>query len=113
MKAAVLEALDRIVVRETPDPVLPDEESLILKVHACAVCGSDIRILHHGNPRVTPPQIIGHEVAGQVVAVGVRSRSGGGRRGAGRTRGRCGLAGPVSLIRATLESFQHIDFRAQ
>jgi len=53
-----------------PDPQLPDEDSLLLKVHACAVCGSDIRIFHHGNPRVVPPQIIGHEVAGEVVAVG-------------------------------------------
>ncbi len=72
MKAALFEGLDRIVVREVPRPTLPDEESLLLKVHACAVCGSDIRILHHGNPRVTPPQIIGHEIAGEVVEVGAR-----------------------------------------
>jgi len=70
MKAAVFESLDRMVVREVPDPVLPDEHSLILKVESCAVCGSDIRIYHHGNPRVIPPQVIGHEVAGRVIAVG-------------------------------------------
>ncbi|MBC7234769.1 MAG: alcohol dehydrogenase catalytic domain-containing protein [Chloroflexi bacterium] len=70
MKAAVFEGLERMTVRQVPDPSLPDEASLILKVHACAVCGSDIRIFHHGNPRVTPPQIIGHEVAGEVVEVG-------------------------------------------
>ena len=70
MKAAVYEGLDRMVVRQAPDPLLGDEESLILQVDACAVCGSDIRIFHHGNPRVVPPQILGHEVAGQVVAVG-------------------------------------------
>jgi L-iditol 2-dehydrogenase len=70
MKAAVLEGLNSIAVRTVPDPVLEDDHSLILKVHACAVCGSDIRILRHGNPRVKPPQIIGHEIAGEVVAVG-------------------------------------------
>lgn len=70
MKAAVFEGLERLTVQEVPDPPLPGEEELLLKVHACAVCGSDIRIYHHGNPRVTPPQIIGHEVAGEVVAVG-------------------------------------------
>lgn len=70
MKAAILEALDRLSVSEAPDPVLTDEDSLILRVHACAVCGSDLRILHHGNARVRLPQIIGHEVAGEVVAVG-------------------------------------------
>ena len=70
MKAAVFEGLGQIVVRDVPDPQLPDDESLILQVHACAVCGSDIRIFHHGNPRVTPPQVIGHEVAAEVVSVG-------------------------------------------
>ena len=70
MKAAVLEDIDRLVYKEVPDPVLSDPESLILRVRACAVCGSDVRILHHGSPRVTPPQIIGHEIAGEVAAVG-------------------------------------------
>ena len=70
MRAAVFQGLEKMVVQQVPDPALPDDESLILKVHTCAVCGSDIRIFHHGNPRVKPPQIIGHEVAGEVVAVG-------------------------------------------
>ncbi|MHB9034871.1 MAG: alcohol dehydrogenase catalytic domain-containing protein, partial [Anaerolineae bacterium] len=70
MKAAVLEGIDRMVVRDVPDPVLEDDSSVILRVHACAVCGSDIRIYHYGNPRVHPPQVIGHEVAGEVIAVG-------------------------------------------
>jgi len=29
-----------------------------------------VRIFHHGNPRVKPPAIIGHEVAGEIIAVG-------------------------------------------
>ena len=37
------------------------------RVKACAICGSDIRIMHHGNPRVKFPHIIGHEIAGVVV----------------------------------------------
>jgi L-iditol 2-dehydrogenase len=72
MRAALFEGIDQLALREVPTPTLADDESLILRVHACAVCGSDIRILHHGNPRVVPPQIIGHEVAGEVVAVGSR-----------------------------------------
>ncbi|MBM3241369.1 zinc-binding dehydrogenase [Candidatus Poribacteria bacterium] len=69
MKAAVLEDLEKIVVKEVETPKV-DEESLLLKVKACAVCGSDIRIYRYGNPRVKPPQIIGHEIAGEVVEVG-------------------------------------------
>lgn len=69
MKAAILKGIDQMVVKEVPDPEIGDGEMLI-RVRACAVCGSDIRIYHHGHPRVTPPAIIGHEVAGDVVQVG-------------------------------------------
>jgi L-iditol 2-dehydrogenase len=69
MKAAVLKALDELVVEDLAEPEL-DADSAILQVQATSVCGSDIRILHHGNPRVKPPAIIGHETAGVVVAVG-------------------------------------------
>ena len=69
MKAAVLEALEQLVVREAPTPEV-DAGSMLVKVHACAVCGSDLRIYRYGNPRVVPPQTLGHEIAGEVVAVG-------------------------------------------
>ena len=69
MKAAVLTALDKLEVTTVPTPEIDANEALV-KVRACAICGSDIRILHHGNNRVIPPQILGHEAAGEVVAVG-------------------------------------------
>ncbi|TET12199.1 L-threonine 3-dehydrogenase [Candidatus Aerophobetes bacterium] len=69
MKAAVLENLEKMVVKEVRTPTIGKEEILV-RVRSCAVCGSDIRIYHQGNPRVKPPQIIGHEIAGEVVEVG-------------------------------------------
>lgn len=69
MKAAVLEDIDKIVVKEVATPKV-DCDSVLVKVKACAVCGSDIRILHHGNNRVDFPQIVGHEISGEVVEVG-------------------------------------------
>ena len=69
MKAAVLEALDKIVVREIPTPRCGEGEVLV-RVKACAVCGSDIRIFHSGNSRVDFPQTLGHEISGEVAAVG-------------------------------------------
>ena len=69
MKAAVLEELERFAVKEVPTPEI-DDNSVLVKVYACAVCGSDIRIFHHGNPRLRPPAIMGHESAGKVVTVG-------------------------------------------
>ncbi|MDR2021358.1 MAG: alcohol dehydrogenase catalytic domain-containing protein [Treponema sp.] len=69
MKAAVYLDKDKIEVREVPTPK-PDAGSVLVKVRSCAVCGSDIRIFHHGNSRVKPPQILGHESSGEVVETG-------------------------------------------
>ena len=69
MKAAVLEALGVIVVKEVPTPK-PGDEEVLVKVRSCAVCGSDLRIFRSGNSRVHLPQILGHEIAGEVVQVG-------------------------------------------
>lgn len=69
MKAAVLEALGRLVVTDVPQPEI-DDDSALLRVEAVSICGSDVRILNYGNPRVKPPAIIGHEAAGTVVKVG-------------------------------------------
>lgn len=69
MKAAVLEALEQMVVREVEIPQ-PDDESMLMKVEAVGICGSDIRIFHHGNNRVALPQTLGHEAAGVIVAAG-------------------------------------------
>jgi L-iditol 2-dehydrogenase len=69
MKAAVYLDKDKMEVQEVPTPV-PDADGVLVKVQSCAVCGSDIRIFHHGNSRVKPPQILGHESAGEVEAAG-------------------------------------------
>ena len=69
MKAAVLEALDTINIKETAEPSCGENEA-ILQVEACAVCGSDIRIFHFGNDRVGFPAIMGHEISGKIVETG-------------------------------------------
>jgi len=69
MKAAVYQGNDQMTVQEVPIPEI-DDNSALLKVEACAVCGSDIRIYHSGNSRVTPPAILGHEIGGEIAAVG-------------------------------------------
>ena len=69
MKAAVYGGIDKIEIKEVLTPNV-DDNSVLVKVKACAVCGSDIRIFHSGNSRVIPPQILGHEMSGEVVAVG-------------------------------------------
>lgn len=74
MKAALLEALEDIKIRDITDPECGDDEAII-DVMACAVCGSDIRIYHYGNDRVAFPAVMGHEIAGRISSVGQRVSS--------------------------------------
>jgi len=69
MKAAVLTDLKKLELQDVPTPEVGDD-SVLVRVRSCLVCGSDIRILNYGNPRVKPPQIMGHEIAGDVAEVG-------------------------------------------
>lgn len=65
MRAAVVEQLGVVKVKEVPKPdLIPG--SMVIRVEACAVCGSDIRIFRKGDLRATLPRIIGHEIAGVI-----------------------------------------------
>jgi L-iditol 2-dehydrogenase len=58
----------RIEEAERPTPA---DDELLLRVHACATCGTDVKIFHHGHRNLkTLPRVIGHEIAGEVVEVG-------------------------------------------
>lgn len=55
-----------IQVRER-DILPPDEDHVIVKVHACGVCGTDINFVRDW---ADDPMPLGHEIAGEVVEVG-------------------------------------------
>ncbi len=69
---------DRVVYRAPKDVVIErmDEPpavrsgELLVRVEACAICGTDIKSFHKGNPRIRPPQTMGHEFVGTVEAAG-------------------------------------------
>src|SRR5919108_1401561 len=71
MRAAVLYGPGDLRVEERPRPRIADDE-LLLKVEACALCGSDARTVRFGAANITGPVVMGHEVAGTVVEVGSR-----------------------------------------
>jgi L-iditol 2-dehydrogenase len=71
MKAAVFEGPERMVVREVElAPCGPDD--VIVKVHACGVCGSDVRNFKAGLRADLGPLVMGHEFTGRVVEVGAQ-----------------------------------------
>ena len=67
MRAGVYREKGVVRVEEVPVPEVRDREVLI-KVAACGICGTDIKKIFQRY--VEPPQILGHELAGTVVAVG-------------------------------------------
>ncbi len=69
MKAVVVQEPMKFGVETVPEPVI-EPGGLLLKVHACGLCGSDLRTLRIGHRKVTLPWIIGHEICGTVVETG-------------------------------------------
>jgi len=69
MRAGVYRDQGMVRVEEVPVPEVGPNEVLI-KVAACGICGTDIKKIFHRY--VEPPQILGHELAGTVVATGPR-----------------------------------------
>ncbi|HUY24732.1 MAG TPA: zinc-binding dehydrogenase [Candidatus Saccharimonadales bacterium] len=75
MKAVVLKTQggpEVLVEEEVPDPT-PGPDQVVLKVLACGVCGHD-QADRTGLTKIDLPCILGHEIAGEVVALGTRAR---------------------------------------
>ena len=68
MRAAVLEAAHRLVVRPAPAPQ-PRDGEVVLAVKLAGICGSDVA-LFEGTRSATHPLILGHEAIGRIVEPG-------------------------------------------
>ena len=68
MKSVVFCEPDKLVVEDRPIPEV-GEYDVLVKVHACGICGTDVHILH-GEHIVEFPVIPGHEFSGEVVEIG-------------------------------------------
>lgn len=73
MRALVYHAIQDFRIEEIEKPACPPE-GLLLKVKACGLCGGDVRTYFGGHKSVTPPWIIGHEIAGIVEEVGNQTK---------------------------------------
>ena len=73
MKAMLLAGIRKIRMVEVPDPVMSHDTDVLIKMKVVGVCGSDVHYYKHGkigSQVVQFPFALGHEGAGQVVAVG-------------------------------------------
>lgn len=69
MKALLLSEYKKLDLVDVPKPQ-PDEGDLLISVHACGICGSDVHGYDGSTGRRVPPIVMGHEAAGIVEAVG-------------------------------------------
>lgn len=67
MRAAVYRGANRMMLETVPVPEIADGK-LLVRTHACGVCGTDLKKIELG--LVDPPRIFGHEIAGTVVRRG-------------------------------------------
>jgi L-iditol 2-dehydrogenase len=74
MKALVKTAkgVGNLELRDVPQPNNKDNEVLI-EIKAAGICGTDIHVKHDEFP-YWPPVILGHEFAGEIVAVGADAK---------------------------------------
>ena len=68
MRAAIIEAIGNLKVRDIPVPKVGKGEVLV-RVRASGLCGTDVHILH-GSFIAQYPVVPGHEFAGEVVEAG-------------------------------------------
>lgn len=69
MKAAILTGVQSFELREVSRPQ-PSRKGLIVKVKACAICGTDVKMYKYGYSAAKFPLIPGHELTGTIAELG-------------------------------------------
>ena len=70
MKALTWHGVGDIRCESVPDPKIEDARDVIVKVTACAICGSDLHLMNGMMPTMKSGDVLGHEFMGEVVEVG-------------------------------------------
>ena len=75
MKALTWHGKVDIRCESVPDPRIEDGRDAIIKVTACAICGSVLHIFDGLIPSMEKGDVLGHETMGEVVEVGAENRT--------------------------------------
>lgn len=73
MRAAIWQGPGEMTLAEIEDPACPPD-GILLHTLACGICGTDVRSFYNGDRRIAPPWVLGHEISGEVVAIGDAAR---------------------------------------
>jgi L-iditol 2-dehydrogenase len=73
MKSMMLTGIRQMEMFDVPDPVIVNESNVLIKMKVLGVCGSDVHYYNNGkigSQIVKFPFTVGHEGAGEVIAIG-------------------------------------------
>jgi threonine dehydrogenase-like Zn-dependent dehydrogenase len=74
MKALTWHGKSDIRCETVPDPKIQGGRDAIIKVTACAICGSDLHLFDGVMPSMEKGDVLGHETMGEVVEVGPENK---------------------------------------
>lgn len=70
MRAALLDAQQHMTMIDADMPAVQHSDDVLIRVKTVGVCGSEVHAFYGTHPYRRAPVILGHEAAGDVVAVG-------------------------------------------
>lgn len=70
MRAVVMQGLHQPLTLETVDDPTPQTGEVVVKVGRCGICGSDLHMTEDPAYGINKGDVLGHEFAGEVVALG-------------------------------------------
>src|SRR5579859_54442 len=70
MRAMILDAPNTPLVAMTLPVPVPGPQQILIKIHACAVCRTDLHVVDGELPGPKPALVPGHEIVGTVAAAG-------------------------------------------
>lgn len=89
MRALICESAGEVRLKEVPEPV-PGAGDVVVRVGAALTCGTDLKMIRRGHPKVPFPVTLGHEFAGVVHSTGSGAPFEQGERVACAVSGPCG-----------------------
>jgi threonine dehydrogenase-like Zn-dependent dehydrogenase len=75
MKALTWHGKNDIRCETVPDPKIEHRRDAIIKVTACAICGSDLHLFDGVMPTMEKGDVVGHESMGEVIEVGADNKA--------------------------------------
>ena len=89
MRALVCEGPGHVALRELPEPE-PAPGEVVVRVEATLTCGTDMKLVRRGHPKVPFPTVLGHEFCGRIARVGAGVPLAVGERVTSAVTGACG-----------------------